>query len=63
MGWPIRRWEIADGRWGLFVNVNVKVNVKVSVNVKVKVEEGWHAGFRGWDRGEGACGGWERQLR
>jgi len=47
----------------LFVNVNVKVNVKVSVNVKVKVEEGWHAGFRGWDRGEGACGGWERRLK
>jgi len=59
MGWPIRRWEIADGRWGLVVNVNVNVKVKV----KVKVEEGWHAGVRGWDRGGGACGGWERRLK
>ena len=49
-GWLIRIWGIADGRWGLLVNVNVKV------------EKGWHAGVRGWDRDEGACGGWERRL-
>ena len=31
----IRRWEIGDGRWGLFVNVNVKVNVKVNESLDV----------------------------